>query len=133
MKNIKKFLKMKTEASGFPSHVVTDEHKRAFVANYELHEGIKLNIDNIKPNTGMKAISKLFLNSLWGRFGLNSNKTQQKLISEISDLYELFLDDQYLATMNFNSGSFTSHLRHDFLRWSLPNCYRGYLHRPSHY
>ena len=93
---------MKTEASGFPSHVVTDEHKRAFVANYELHEGIKLNIDNIKPNTGMKAISKLFLNSLWGRFGLNSNKTQQKLISEISDLYELFLDDQYdVKDLNF--------------------------------
>ena len=99
---INKFLKMKTEASGFPSHVVTDEHKRAFVANYELHEGIKLNIDNIKPNTGMKAISKLFLNSLWGRFGLNSNKTQQKLISEISDLYELFLDDQYdVKDLNF--------------------------------
>ena len=60
---INKFLKMKTEASGFPSHVVTDEHKRAFVANYELHEGIKLNIDTIKPNTGMKAINSLSQNS----------------------------------------------------------------------
>jgi hypothetical protein len=50
----------------------------------------------------MKAISKLFLNSLWGRFGLNSNKTQQKLITEISDLYNLFLDDQFVVQdLNF--------------------------------
>jgi hypothetical protein len=45
----------------------------------------------------MKAISKLFLNSLWGRFGLNSNKTQNKLITEILELYDLFLDDQYVV------------------------------------
>jgi hypothetical protein len=45
----------------------------------------------------MKAISKLILNSLWGRFGLNSNKTQHKLITAISVLYDLFLDDQYLV------------------------------------
>jgi hypothetical protein len=72
---INKFLKMKTEASGFPSHVATEEQKGTYVTNYYLHEGFQLDINNIKPNSGMKAISKLFLNSLWGRFGLNSNKT----------------------------------------------------------
>jgi hypothetical protein len=99
---INKFLKMKTEASGFPSHVATEEQKRTYVTNYYLHEGVQLDINNIKPNSGMKAISKLFLNSLWGRFGLNSNKTQQKLITEISDLYNLFLDDQFVVQdLNF--------------------------------
>ena len=39
----------------------------------------------------------MFLNSLWGRFGLNSNKTQHKLITECADLYELFLDNQYVV------------------------------------
>jgi len=99
---INKFLKMKTEASGFPSHVTTEEEKRSYVTNYYFHEGVQLDLNNIKPNSGMKAISKLFLNSLWGRFGLNSNKTQQKLITEISDLYDLFLDDQYVVQdLNF--------------------------------
>jgi len=94
---INKFLKMKTEASGFPSHVTTEEQKRIYISNYELNEGVQLDIDNINTNAGMKAISKLFLNSLWGRFGLNSNKTQHKLITEISELYDLFLDDQYVV------------------------------------
>jgi hypothetical protein len=99
---INKFLKMKTEASGFPSHVTTEEQKRIYISNYELNEGVQLDIDNINTNAGMKAISKLFLNSLWGRFGLNSNKTQHKLITEISELYDLFLDDQYVVKdLNF--------------------------------
>ncbi len=51
----------------------------------------------MKPNPGMKAISKLFLNGLWGRFRLNSNKTQHKLIDDISQLYELFMNDRYIV------------------------------------
>ncbi len=76
---INKLLKLKTEAS-FPTHVTTEEEKRSFVTNYYLHEGVQLDLNNIKPNSSVKAISKLILNSLWGRFGLNSNKTQHKLI-----------------------------------------------------
>ena len=60
-------------------------------------EGVNLDINNIVPNPGMKPISKLFLNSLWGRFALYSNKTQHKLITECADLYELFLDNQYIV------------------------------------
>jgi hypothetical protein len=37
---INKFLKMKTEASGFPSHVATEGQKRTYVTNYYLHEGV---------------------------------------------------------------------------------------------
>jgi hypothetical protein len=94
---VNKFLKMKTEASGFPDRIKTIEEKKLFISNYYEHEGILLDIDNMKPNPGMKAISKLFLNSLWGRFGLNSNKTQHKLIDDISQLYELFMNDLYIV------------------------------------
>ena len=94
---INKFLKMKTEATGFPEHVTNNEQKQNYVTAYLEREGVNLDINNIVPNPGMKAISKLFLNSLWGRFGLNSNTTQHKLITECADLYELFLDNQYVV------------------------------------
>ncbi len=83
-----KFLKMKTEATGFPKNIINVEQKQQFVKKYFEHEGVELDISNMNPNPGMKAISKFFLNSLWGRFGLNSNKTQQKLITEVSEHYQ---------------------------------------------
>jgi hypothetical protein len=99
---INKFLKMKTEATGFPTNVINDDDKQQFIDKYFEQEGVHLDINNMKPNPGMKAISKLFLNSLWGRFGLNSNKTQHKLITEVSELYKLFLDAQFvLKDVNF--------------------------------
>ena len=94
---INKFLKMKTEATGFPTNVINDDDKQQFIDKYFEQEGVHLDINNMKPNPGMKAISKLFLNSLWGRFGLNSNKTQHKLITEVSELYKLFLDAQFVV------------------------------------
>ena len=99
---VNKFLKMKTEATGFPDRLKTTLEKQTFINDYYDHEGILLDIENMKPNPGMKAISKLFLNSLWGRFGLNSNKTQHKLINDVSQLYELFLNEQYVVNdVNF--------------------------------
>jgi hypothetical protein len=88
---------MKTEATGFPTNVINDDDKQQFIDKYFEQEGVHLDINNMKPNPGMKAISKLFLNSLWGRFGLNSNKTQHKLITEVSELYKLFLDAQFVV------------------------------------
>jgi hypothetical protein len=94
---VNKFLKMKTEATGFPDRLKTIIEKQKFINDYYDNEGILLDLNNMIPNPGMKAISKLFLNSLWGRFGLNSNKTQHKLINDVSQLYELFLNDEYVV------------------------------------
>ena len=37
---INKFLKLKTEASGWPADVVTEEQKRAFIADFKVREDI---------------------------------------------------------------------------------------------
>jgi hypothetical protein len=56
------FLKIKTEASGYPPHVQTDEEKDKYIADFEEHEGIKLEKDKIMVNPGLRALAKLFLN-----------------------------------------------------------------------
>ena len=60
------FLKLKTEASGFPHDCKTEEEKHAFVERFLEREGIQLDPNNIKKNPGMRSLSKLCLNSFWG-------------------------------------------------------------------
>ena len=56
------WLKIKQEASGWPSWCETLEDKRNFIINYQQKEGIRLDIRQIEKNPGRKATAKLMLN-----------------------------------------------------------------------
>ena len=62
---INKFLKIKVQASGYPEHVQTDLEKEQYIRGYKEHEGIDLDPDKIQYNPGLRALSKLCLNSFW--------------------------------------------------------------------
>ena len=79
---VRTFLQMKQEASGYPAHVVTEAEKQAYVDDYFAHEGIKLDRANIAANPAKRAIAKLLLNSLWGRFSMRENLPTTMLISD---------------------------------------------------
>ena len=51
------------QASGYPDNVHTDAEKDEYISNYQQHEKIFLNKDNIKKNNGLRQIAKLALNS----------------------------------------------------------------------
>ena len=55
----------------------------------------KLNIDlgEIAYNPGMRAIAKLCLNSLWGKFGQRINMTQTKYVTTVKEFWDILLDD----------------------------------------
>jgi len=86
------WLKIKQEASGWPSWVGDDETKRQkYLRDYYEHEGIQLEYDNIKKNPGLRTLAKIMLNSMWGKFGQRLNKTQ---VQEFDDpqAFHSFLD-----------------------------------------
>ena len=56
------FLKLKQEASGYPSDCVTNAQKDAYVQDYFNHEGIALEASNIAYNKSIREIAKLMLN-----------------------------------------------------------------------
>ena len=66
---INTFLKVKQESSGWPKGVESEEDKDNYIKQYFEHEGIKLNKKNIEVNPGLRTVSKLCLNTLWGKFG----------------------------------------------------------------
>ena len=88
---INTFLKIKQEASGFPSHVVTEEDKDQYIQDYYNHEGVLLDKCSIVKNAGLRSISKLALNSFYGKFGQRTNMQKTKFIKDSGD---------FLCTMN---------------------------------
>ena len=57
------FLKMKQEASGFPSNVKSTEEQNIYIKEYFENEDILLESSNIVKNPGIRKVSKIMLNS----------------------------------------------------------------------
>ena len=91
---INTFLKIKQEASGWPSEVGEDaEKRRAYVEAYEEKEGIRLDESKIEKNPGMRSLAKMMLNSFWGKFGQQSNKCQVEALTSLHEFYRLITRD----------------------------------------
>ena len=88
------FLKMKQEASGWPSDVgMNSEKQTQYLKAYERHEGIQLNPMNISKNPGKRSLAKMMLNSFWGKFGQQANKCQVEGFTSPSKFHDLLRDD----------------------------------------
>ena len=88
------WLKLKEEASGWPSHVGNDETLQTqHLHDYEMHEGICLERDNVQKNPGLRTLAKMMLNSMWGKFGQRTDKTQVKEFDDVHELHN-FLDSE---------------------------------------
>ncbi|XP_067205345.1 uncharacterized protein [Linepithema humile] len=126
---INTFLKLKQEASGWPSECTDDEAKERYLRDYEETEGIVLESNNIAKNSGLRSVAKLCLNSFWGKFGQRSNltnteivKTQQRLVSlltspkhEITEILPVNEDvmSRVEIAKNFDSGYVSWRLREE--------------------
>ena len=85
---VKDFMKIKMESSAPPKEDLDDFKKK--VKN---HLGIDLG--NIKETKGMRAVSKLCLNSLWGKFRQRINQTQTEYVVEPKDFYKILLNEMH--------------------------------------
>ncbi|CAF0964145.1 unnamed protein product [Brachionus calyciflorus] len=90
------FLKGKQEADGFLDSAKTREEKELYIKNYFEREGILLDNHKIEYNKGLRSVMKVLINSFWGRFGMNTNKTQYRLISHPDEWFEMISNDQYI-------------------------------------
>ena len=62
------FLKIKQESSDYPKNCTTEEQRQQYVDEYLAAEGIQLDRSKIEHNPGMRALSKLMLNSFCGMY-----------------------------------------------------------------
>ena len=85
-------MKLKAEASGYPSWDRSPSHENRYIAEFKQKEGIILNKDSIHYNASKRGLAELCLKSMWGKLAENPMRTQTLLISDPKDLY------RFLAT-----------------------------------
>ena len=90
-KYINAFLKIKQESSGLPDDINV-ENIEEYIEEYEKHEGIRMTKDNIRKNQGLRGVSKLALNSFYGKFGQRTNMKKTKIIDDVGVLYNYMTD-----------------------------------------
>jgi len=83
------FLKLKQESSGYPSWVQSEENKGKYIKDYRRAEGIALDKASISKNSGQRNLAELKLNSMWGKWAQNQNKTQTTIDDFEKEFYEL--------------------------------------------
>ena len=88
------WLKIKEEASGWPAGCTTLEQQAQHLHDYERREGIRLDYDQVQHNPGRRALAKMMLNSMWGKFGQRNDKTQVRELTEPQPFHELLDSDQ---------------------------------------
>ena len=76
------FLRLKQESSGWPLWVQTSEDQAKYIDDYYKHEGVLLRKEKIEKNPGLRALAKLCLNSLWGRFAMRTDRLMTEFISD---------------------------------------------------
>ena len=101
------WLKIKQEASGWPSWVGEDETKRQqYLREYFEHEGIQLEYNKIQKNPGLRTLAKMMLNSMWGKFGQRLNKTQVQTFDDPQAFHRFLdtstLDVRHVSVINDN-------------------------------
>jgi hypothetical protein len=89
---INKWFKIKLESSGYPRNVRTKRQRQIFRSKIFRREGIRLDPGKIKINAGLRSLAKLMLNSLWGRFALDTNKIKTKILDTYNEWLNLNLD-----------------------------------------
>jgi hypothetical protein len=83
------FIKIKQEASGLPAGIDSDEQIEAYIAEFHDREGVQLDKAKIALNPGLRFTAKLFLNSLWGKFGQRSNLPRTVFVHSFGELNSL--------------------------------------------
>ena len=95
---INSFLKLKQEASGWPSECLDDESKEQYLRKYEKTEGIVLDKNNIARNPGLRSVAKLCLNSFWGKFGQRTNLPNTEIVKKYDRLAALLTSSEHEIT-----------------------------------
>ena len=92
------WLKHKQQADGWPDWCETDEDKQQYIRNYLDKEGIQLEEQQIIRNEGLRSLAKLMLNSHWGKFGQNPNKSKVTYVSDCSQYVDMMTNDALEVT-----------------------------------
>ena len=89
-------MKIKLESSKYDFK--TKEEEASF--KIKIKKCLDVDIEKFGFNAGLRSLAKICLNSLCCRFGMRNNMSQTRNVTEVSEFYEILLDDK-LDNTNF--------------------------------
>ncbi|PIC13628.1 hypothetical protein B9Z55_027722 [Caenorhabditis nigoni] len=89
---INSMMKEKIYSSGWPKNVQSEEDKKIFIAGYKEKEAITLDPSLFESNAGKRAVAKLMLNSLWGKFAQRVDRQNTEIIIDPGKFWALVHD-----------------------------------------
>jgi G:T-mismatch repair DNA endonuclease (very short patch repair protein) len=93
------FIKIKQESSGLPASVRNGEQTlEEYIQEFFQHENIRLSAEKIEKNEPMRAVSKIFLNSLWGKFCQRPCANKEIHVKDPQDFYRMIADQTISIT-----------------------------------
>ena len=92
----KKFVPIKDANSGYPKGWDEKEFREAYKLWPE-NQGAELKHEDIKLNPGMKNVTKLFLNTLWGKMSMRMNQSRTTVFKrgQTAEFFSLIMSDQW--------------------------------------
>lgn len=87
---IKTFYKIKLLASGLPAQCIDETSTLQFITEILQHDDVDLTDETFSNNPGLRSVSKLMLNTLWGKFGTRRILPRASFCSNIEDIRNLF-------------------------------------------
>ena len=94
---IKKFMKLKLESTKYNFK----NDKEELIFRNKVKKNLDIDLGELHENSGLRAIAKMCLNSLWGKFGQRNNMNQCKYVTDINEFYQIVLDDT-IGNLNMN-------------------------------
>ena len=88
-----KFIKVKTEASGWPREDMTQQEKDQFVEDFYQHEGIRVDPAKMVKNSEARAVAKIIISSVWGKMAETDDKITTTFHDPDSDSLSKILND----------------------------------------
>ena len=89
-----RFLANKMHAGDYPAHCDTPEKKAKYIEDIAWVEGVELEDSKMLKNPSMYNVSKLNLNTLWGKFGQRENLGKTKLVNDEETFWRLLFSNQ---------------------------------------
>uniref|UniRef100_T1IGU4 DNA-directed DNA polymerase n=1 Tax=Strigamia maritima TaxID=126957 RepID=T1IGU4_STRMM len=84
------FLTLKQQASGYPADCLDE---KAYMQDYFENQGILLDPSKIEKNVGLRTLSKISLNALYGKLGQRSDVDQVTYCIHPREYFAILMDD----------------------------------------
>ncbi|KAK3920747.1 putative DNA polymerase [Frankliniella fusca] len=86
------FMALKLQASGWPAECTTPELKQKYVDDVLKYDGVIIDPDKVEKRPALRALSKLLLNSFWGKFGEKTIRPKTEFIYTREQLMNIITD-----------------------------------------